>query len=110
MSDRAWQHPWLRIQRLILNPRGAAGRGDAPGDEKDTDGGAQEAREDPARRLIELVPSRRPAPEPTISLFPNQLHIGDRFMDTDTTSAEHQCEVIPTPVTFKQGHEVRASV
>ena len=50
---------------------------------------------------------RRPDPEPTVSIFPGQIHIGDRFTDAD---ADHEWEVVSRPVTFKKGHEVRARV
>src|SRR6266478_7214905 len=48
------------------------------------------------------MPSRRrPEPEPTLSIFPDRIHIGDE---------EREWEVISRPVTFKKGHEVRARV
>ena len=50
---------------------------------------------------------RRPDPEPTVSIFPGQIHIGDRFTDAD---ADHEWEVVSRSVTFKKGHEVRARV
>src|SRR5205823_1799103 len=66
------------------DPRGAPGSDHAPGDEGNADGRAQGAREDPPRRVDELMPPRRrPEPEPTLSIFPDQVHIGDRFMDAD---------------------------
>ncbi len=46
----------------------------------------------------------------SVSTFPGQIHIGDRFMDTDTEDAEHEWEVVSWPATFKKGHEVRARV
>src|SRR5437870_5114838 len=56
-------------------------------------------------------PSRRGSdPEPTLSIFPDQLHIGDRFDDADTGDEPHEWEVASRPVTFKKGHEVRARV
>jgi len=48
---------------------------------------------------------RRPGPESTVSIFPNQLRLGDRFTDADG-----EWEVVSQPVTFKHGHEVRARV
>ena len=42
-----------------------------------------------------------------MSIFPGQIHIGDRFTDAD---ADHEWEVVSRPVTFKKGHEVRARV
>src|SRR5215510_10459737 len=53
--------------------------------------------------------SRRPQPEPTLSIYPHQVHIGDRFTDADTDGAA-EWEVVSRPVTFKKGHEVRARV
>jgi len=52
---------------------------------------------------------RRPDPEPTLSIYPHQVHIGDRFTDADTDGAA-EWEVVSRPVTFKKGHEVRARV
>src|SRR5256885_7838778 len=49
-------------------------------------------------------------PEPTLSIFPDQLHIGDRFDDAETGDEPHEWEVASRPVTFKKGHEVRARV
>ena|SRR3989441_11094283 len=57
------------------------------------------------------MPSRRrPDPEPTLSIFPDQVHIGDRFIDADVGDEEKEWEVASRPVTFKKGHEVRARV
>ncbi len=57
------------------------------------------------------MPSRRrPDPEPTLSIFPDQLHIGDRFTDADSGDEPQEWEVVSRPVTFKKGHEVRARV
>ena len=54
------------------------------------------------------MPSRRrPGPEPTLSIFPDKVHIGDRFTDADTGD---EWEIASRPVTFKKGHEVRARV
>ena len=50
---------------------------------------------------------RRPDPEPTLSIFPDKVHIGDRFTDADTGD---EWEVVSRPVTYKKGHEVRARV
>src|SRR5215470_1787465 len=56
------------------------------------------------------MPSRRsPDPEPTLSIFPHQVHIGDRFTDADVDGTA-EWEVVSRPVTFKKGHEVRARV
>src|SRR5256885_15054774 len=49
-------------------------------------------------------------PEPTLSIFPDQLHIGDRFDDAETGDEPQEWEVASRPVTFKKGHEVRARV
>jgi len=60
-----------------------------------------------------LMPSRRRPdrePMPTFSIFPDQVHIGDRFTDADTGDEPHEWEVASRPVTFKKGHEVRARV
>src|SRR5215470_10767765 len=52
------------------------------------------------------MPSRRrPDPEPTVSIFPNQLRIGDRI-----TTDDGDWIVASRPVTYRQGHEVRARV
>jgi len=57
------------------------------------------------------MPSRRrPEPEPTLSIFPDRIHIGDRFIEADIGDEEREWEVISRPVTFKKGHEVRARV
>ena len=53
---------------------------------------------------------RRPGCWPPLSIFPKQLHIGDRFTDADTEDEAHEWEVVSRPVTFKKGHEVRARV
>src|SRR2546427_5598365 len=54
------------------------------------------------------MPSRRRSdPEPTLSIFPDKVHIGDRFTDADTGD---EWEVVSRPVTYKKGHEVRARV
>ena len=55
------------------------------------------------------MPSRRSDPGPTLSIYPHQVHIGDRFTDADTDGAA-EWEVVSRPVTFKKGHEVRARV
>jgi hypothetical protein len=58
------------------------------------------------------MPSRRrqdPEPTPTLSIFPDQVHIGDRFTDADVDGPA-EWEVVSRPVTFKKGHEVRARV
>jgi hypothetical protein len=54
-------------------------------------------------------PRRRPAP-PTLSIFPNQVHLGDRFTEADIADEEREWEVVSRPVTFKKGQEVRARV
>jgi hypothetical protein len=55
-------------------------------------------------------PTPRPPGEPTLSIFPDQVHIGDSFIDADTEGAANVWEVVSRPVTFKKGHEVRARV
>ncbi len=71
----------------------------------------QAAREDPPRGLVLMTPSRRrPDPEPTLTIFPDQLHLGDRFAEADVGDEERVWEVVSRPVTYKQGHEVRARV
>ena len=57
-----------------------------------------------------MASRRRPDPEPTLSIFPGQIHIGDRFTDAETGDEPHEWEVVSRPVTFKKGHEVRARV
>ena len=57
-----------------------------------------------------MPPRRRPDPEPMLSIFPDQIHIGDRFTDAETGDEPHEWEVVSRPVTFKKGHEVRARV
>jgi len=57
-----------------------------------------------------MPPRSRPAPEPTLSIFPDQVHIGDRFTEAEIGDEEREWEVISRPVTYKQGHEVRARV
>jgi len=56
VTDRAWQHPWLRIQRLIRSilevRRDPVTR---PGDEDHVDEGTPRAREDPTGRMVELI-------------------------------------------------------
>ena len=52
------------------------------------------------------MPRRRPDPElRSLTLFPNQLWIGDRF-----TEDGKEWEVASQPVPYKQGHDVRAMV
>ena len=55
-------------------------------------------------------PARRTAEDDSLSIYPHQVHIGDRFTDADTEDAAHEWEVVSRPVTFKKGHEVRARV
>src|SRR5262249_2058517 len=55
------------------------------------------------------MPNRRSDSAPTLSIYPHQVHIGDRFTDADTDGAA-EWEVMSRPVTFKQGHEVSARV
>ena len=57
-----------------------------------------------------MASQRRPAPPPTLSIFPNQIHIGDRFIEADIADEEREWEVASRPVTFKKGQEVRARV
>jgi len=54
-------------------------------------------------------PARRTAEDDSLSIYPHQVHIGDRFTDADT-DGEAEWEVVSRPVTFKKGHEVRARV
>ena len=49
-------------------------------------------------------------PQPTLSILPGQIHIGDCFTDAETGDEPHEWEVVSRPVTFKKGHEVRARV
>ena len=52
------------------------------------------------------MPSRRrPDPEPTLSVSPNQLHLGDRF-----TNEDGEWKIATRPVTYRQESEVRANV
>ena len=52
------------------------------------------------------MPSRRrPDPEPTLSLSPAQLRIGDRFTDADG-----EWEVASDPQTYRGGKDVEARV
>jgi len=51
-----------------------------------------------------MTSRRRPSSDLTVSIFPGQIRIGDRFMDADTEDAKHEWEVISWPVTFKNGH------
>src|SRR5256885_8843468 len=55
-------------------------------------------------------PTRRTADGQSLSVFPDQVHIGDRFTDAETGEEAHEWEVVSRPVTFKKGHEVRARV
>jgi len=97
------------VNRTVRRPIPLLSR--SPGDEGDLDEGAQGAGEDPAGRVVELMPSRRrPDPEPTLSILPGQIHIGDCFTDAETGDEPHEWEVVSRPVTFKKGHEVRARV
>src|SRR5213078_5280656 len=57
-----------------------------------------------------MTPRRQPPPEPTLSIFPDQVHIGDRFSDAEAGDEAQEWEVASRPVTFKKGHEVRARV
>src|SRR5207245_11136359 len=47
----------------------------------------------------------RPASAEPVAIFPEQLRIGDRC-----TNADGEWQVVSRPVTFKQGHEVRARI
>src|SRR6266446_5930970 len=55
-------------------------------------------------------PTRRTADGQSLSVFPGQVHIGDRFTDAETGDEAQEWEVVSRPVTFKKGHEVRARV
>ena len=101
LAPRSAPHP--------VHHRGALAGRRTPGNEGDADEGPPGAGQDPTRRLDELMPSRRrPDAAPTLSIFPEQLHIGDRFTDAETGDEPHEWEVVSRPVTFKKGHEVRA--
>src|SRR5438128_11770135 len=103
LAPRSAPHP--------VHHRGALAGRRTPGNEGDADEGPPGAGQDPTRRLDELMPSRRrPDAAPTLSIFPEQLHIGDRFTDAETGDEPHEWEVVSRPVTFKKGHEVRARV
>jgi len=39
---------------------------------------------------------------PTLSIFPERLHIGDRFTDAETGDEPHEWEVASRPVTFQE--------
>ena len=54
---------------------------------------------------MERPKQRRPSSAEAVAIFPEQLRIGDRF-----TNADGEWEIASRPVTFKQGHEVRARV
>ena len=47
----------------------------------------------------------RPSPSEPVTVFPEQLRIGDRF-----TNDDGEWEVASRPVTYKEGHEVRARI
>lgn len=85
VTDTRWEHSWLpRRAAHPFDHAAALASGHATADEGDVAGRGQGAREDPARRLDELVPARRrPNPAPTLSILPEQLHIGDRFIDAE---------------------------
>jgi len=103
LAPRSAPHP--------VHHRGALAGRRTPGNEGDADEGPPGAGQDPTRRLDELMPSRRrPDAAPTLSIFPEQLHIGDRFTDAETGDEPHEWEVVSRPVTFKKGHAVRARV
>src|SRR5262249_60161766 len=53
------------------------------------------------------MPLRR-RPDPTLSIFPEQVRIGDRF--TDAEAEPQEWEIASRPVTFKNGKEVRVRV
>src|SRR5262249_49291470 len=55
-------------------------------------------------------PPRRTADDKSLSIFPNQVHLGDRFTEADIADEEREWEVVSRPVTFKKGQEVRARV
>ena len=72
--------------------------------EDDAKVGTRRAEEDLARWVDELMPSRRrPDPEPTLSLSPAQLRIGDRLSDADG-----EWEVTGNPQTYRGGKDVEA--
>jgi hypothetical protein len=107
MTDRTGQHPLAPDPAPHpLDHAGVRASGHASADEGDAARSSAGAGEDPARRVGELMPARRrPDPEPTLSIFPDQVHVGDRF-----TNADGDWEVMGRPVTFKGTREVRARV
>src|SRR5438046_3202869 len=89
-----------------LDPRDALEQQDMAQGEGHVEAGARGAEEDPARWVDELMPSRRrPDPEPTLSLSPAQLRIGDRFTDADG-----EWEVASNPQTYRGGKDVEGRV
>src|SRR5215510_2286517 len=66
----------------------------------------RELRRLPVRPRDEMMPPRRPDPGPTFSIYPHQVHIGDRFTVANTEEDAKEWEVVSRPVTFKKGHEV----
>src|SRR5262249_43034803 len=72
--------------------------------EGDAEAGARGAEEDRASWMVQLMPSRRqPVREPTVSIFPNQLRIGDRLTDADG-----EWEVASNPQGYRGGKDVEA--
>lgn len=55
--------------------------------------------------IVERPKRNRASPAEAVAIFPEQLRIGERFTNTDG-----EWEVVIRPVTFKQGHEVRAKI
>ena len=97
--------PHRRLIRSIVETR--LGHQDGAGREGGAEAGGRGAEEDPTRRLDELMPARqRPDRNPGVAVFPAQLHVGDRFTD----AAGDEWEIASRPVTYKQGHEVRARI
>ena len=54
---------------------------------------------------MERPKQSRPSSAESVAIFPEQLRIGDLFTNNDG-----EWEVASRPVTFKQGHEVRAKI
>src|SRR5262249_54063594 len=93
---------WLR---RVADPRSEQMAGAVPSAQSPCDSGLLY----PARHMTRPNPARHTADDNSLSIYPHQVHIGDRFTDADTDGAA-EWEVVSRPVTFKKGHEVRARV